>query len=104
MNDTGELILALFAGFLLGIVFFGGLWWTIRKGLRSPRPAVWFLGSLVVRTTIAVIGFHLVARGRWENLLLCLLGFIMARMLVMRRVHSPALLPCAAAKETEHAT
>jgi F1F0 ATPase subunit 2 len=22
---------------LLGAIFFGGLWWTVRKGLSSPR-------------------------------------------------------------------
>jgi F1F0 ATPase subunit 2 len=24
---------------LLGVIFFGGLWWTVRKGLSSKRPA-----------------------------------------------------------------
>ena len=27
------LILSLLAGVLLGTIFFGGLWWTIRKGI-----------------------------------------------------------------------
>ena len=36
-------------GGLLGTMFFGGLWWTVRTGVSSQRPALWFLGSLVLR-------------------------------------------------------
>ena len=48
MNEILNLILALAAGFLLGVIFFGGLWWTVQKGLSSRRPAFWFLGSLLL--------------------------------------------------------
>ena len=47
---------------LLGAIFFGGLWWTVRKGVASRRPALWFLGSLLLRTSIALAGFYVVAR------------------------------------------
>jgi F1F0 ATPase subunit 2 len=50
MNEILNLILALVAGFLLGAFFFGGLWWTVQKGLSSRRPELWFLGSLLLRT------------------------------------------------------
>ena len=39
MNEPLALGLAVVAGLLLGAIFFGGLWWTLRKGLQSPRPA-----------------------------------------------------------------
>jgi hypothetical protein len=32
MNETVILVLAGSAGVLLGVFFFGGLWWTVRKG------------------------------------------------------------------------
>jgi F1F0 ATPase subunit 2 len=69
-------------GVFLGIVYFGGLWWTIRKGLSSPQPALWFFCSLLARMGIALLGFYFVSDGRWENLLACLIGFIFARLLV----------------------
>ncbi len=47
MTDTLTLVLAGVAGLGLGAVFFGGLWWTLRKSLKSPRPALWLLGSLL---------------------------------------------------------
>ncbi len=82
MIETLNLLPAWVAGVLLGAVFFGGLWWTVRKGLSSKHPALWFLGSLLLRTSITVTGFYFVASGHWERLLVCLLGFIMARHIV----------------------
>ena len=78
MNETLSLMLALAAG-LLGAMFFGGLWWTVQKGVSSKRSALWFFGSLLLRTSIALAGFYFIARGHWERLLVCLVGFIMAR-------------------------
>ena len=82
MNETLSLALGLVTGVLLGLMFFGGLWWTIRKGVSSEQPALWFFGSLLLRTSITLAGFYLIARGNWERLLVCLLGFIMARLVV----------------------
>lgn len=69
-------------GALLGGLFFGGLWWTVRKSLASPRPAVWILCSLLLRVGITFVGFYWISSGHWERLLLCLLGFLMARQLI----------------------
>jgi F1F0 ATPase subunit 2 len=84
INETLTLVLALATGVLLGVMFFGGLWWTVRKGVSSERPALWFLGSLLLRTIITLTGFYLVARGDWRRLLMCLLGFVIARPIVTR--------------------
>ena len=84
MNDTLSLALAFATGVLLGAIFFGGLWWTVRKGLSSTQPALWFLGSLLLRTSLVLTGFYFVARGRWERVLACLLGFVAARLIATR--------------------
>jgi F1F0 ATPase subunit 2 len=81
------------AGALLGIFFFGGLWWTIRKGLASRSPALWFLGSIVIRTAVVVAGFYFVSGGAWDRILACLLGFIVARFVIIRRRRSREVLP-----------
>jgi F1F0 ATPase subunit 2 len=84
MNESLSLVLALVAGVLLGWIFFGALWWTVRKGFSSKRPALLLFCSLWLRTSIALAGFYLVAHGHWERLVVCLFGFIMARVLVTR--------------------
>ncbi|MFJ2536010.1 ATP synthase subunit I [Pseudomonas sp. NPDC087614] len=75
---------ALLAGAALGGVFFGGLWWTVRRGASSPTPARWFLASLLLRTATVLFGFYLVGAGQPLRLGLCMLGFVMARVIVLR--------------------
>lgn len=88
MNETLMLALAWVAGVLLGGIFFGGLWWTVRKGVSSKQPALWFFGSLVVRMTVALAGFYFVSGGHWERVLSCLLGFVMSSLVVTRLTRS----------------
>ena len=84
MNEFLTLSLALVSGLMLGALFFGGLWWTVQKGLSSKHPAFLFLGSLLVRTGIILVGFYFVSGNHWERLVLCLLGFVIARFIVTR--------------------
>jgi F1F0 ATPase subunit 2 len=86
MSDMPALILALLAGALLGAFFFAGLWWTVHKGVTSERPAVWFLGSLLLRTGVILAGLYLVSQGHWSRLVACLLGFLIARLIVVKRL------------------
>jgi F1F0 ATPase subunit 2 len=103
MNETLSLVLALVTGVLLGAVFFGGLWWTVQKGVSSKRSALWFFGSLLLRTSIALAGFYFIARGHWERLLVCLLGFVIARLSVTRLTRA-AEKSTHLAKETSRAS
>ena len=103
MNEPLPLVLAGLAGGVLGTLFFGGLWWTVRQGVASPRPAVWFLGSLLLRTGIVLSGFFFVSGGHWERLVACLLGFIIARFIVMRLAGPPVEQPIRSAPEARHA-
>ena len=83
MSNFLILVLALIAGLLLGATFFGGLWWTVRKGISSKHPALLFLGSLLLRISIVLLGFYFVGRGDWQRLVACLVGFIIARFIVV---------------------
>ncbi|MEZ4934310.1 MAG: ATP synthase subunit I [Saprospiraceae bacterium] len=83
-NDFTTWMLTLLTGILLGIFFFGGLWWTIHKGLTSKYAGLWFLGSMLVRTGVVLTGFYFVSGGQWERIVVCLAGFIIARLVVLR--------------------
>ncbi|MEO5926454.1 MAG: ATP synthase subunit I [Bryobacteraceae bacterium] len=95
MNESLRLLLVLMAGVVLGAVFFGGLWWTVQKNLATQQPAVWFLGSHFLRTAIVLAGFFFIGRGHWERMLVCLLGFLMARLIVttLARIRSSRSRP-----------
>ena len=103
MNETLTLVLAWVAGGTLGAIFFGGLWWTVRKGVSSKRPALWFFGSLLLRMSVALAGFYFVSGGHWERLLLCLLGFVMARLVVTWLTRPSEETQTRQAQEASHA-
>ena len=102
MNEIFTVVAALIAGMVFGAMFFGGLWWTIRKGVSSTRPALWFSVSLLLRTTLTLGGFYVVSDGHWKRLLVCLLGFTIARLIVTRLTRS-AEKPTFLAQEAGHA-
>jgi len=83
MNDFVVRALVFIVGLALGTLFFGGLWLTVKKALTSNKPTLWFLGSLVLRVGITMLGFYYVAMGDWINMLVCLLGFVIARFMVL---------------------
>jgi len=98
MNDllprSLDLTLAGAAGLVLGLLFFGGLWWTLRRAFSSARPALWVAASLLLRMAVVASGFVLVAAGDWRNLLACLLGFWAARWITIQ-LSKRAAPPCA---------
>ena len=94
MNNTLLLTISFATGIFVGLIFFAGLWWTIRKGLQSKRPASLFLGSLLLRTSLVLTGFYFVVFGLHKSqhelslprMTICLLGFLLARFFVQRQI------------------
>jgi F1F0 ATPase subunit 2 len=80
MNDILELTPSLLEGFLLGSLFYLGLRLTVEKGLSSRNPALWFSISMFTRIGLAISGFYLIARDDWKKIVLCLVGFTLARI------------------------
>ncbi len=96
LDDSGGVWVwagSLLAGGALGVVFFGGLWWTVQRGAASGTPARWFLGSFVLRTATVLAGFYAVGAGQPVRLLLCMLGFLLARAIVLRMTRVEPVAP-----------
>jgi F1F0 ATPase subunit 2 len=105
MNEVLPYALAFLAGALLGVLFFVGLWWTVQKGVTSQWPALWFFGSLLLRTGMILTGFYFVAQGDWSRFMLCLLGFFIARVIVVKLLEpAPAEEQTSLDKEPSNAT
>jgi F1F0 ATPase subunit 2 len=103
MNDFLLLAATLAAGLLLGAFFFGGLWWTVVKGISSPKPALWFFGSMLLRTSVTLAGVYFVGREDWRRWLQCLLGFVLARLVVKWLTRPPVEHRNTGASETTYA-
>ncbi|RFS20183.1 ATP synthase subunit I [Chitinophaga silvatica] len=82
MNETMYNIFVFIAGIAIGILFFGGLWWTTRKALTSKKPAILFAISFVVRLGITILLFYALSGGHWEELLVCFGGFLLGRVII----------------------
>jgi F1F0 ATPase subunit 2 len=89
MSETLLLPIAWIGGMMLGTMFFGGLWWTVRKSLSARQPALWLFVSLMLRLSLALVGFYFIGQGDWKRLLFCLFGFVMARLVVTRLTRPP---------------
>lgn len=74
------------AGLVLGAFYFIALWRTVRKVPDTPSPLRLMLGSFVVRTAVVLPGFYFVMNGHWERLVIALIGFILMRMILTRRL------------------
>jgi F1F0 ATPase subunit 2 len=90
MTGVALLLAALGAGLILGIVFFGGLWWTVRRGLATSVPAVWFGLSALGRMSIVVCGLYCFARLGLPSLIACVCGLLVARGAVKHLTRLPA--------------
>ncbi len=104
MSETIMLIVMWMAGVILGTIFFGGLWWTVQKGVSSGQPWAWFLGSFIIRMGITMAGFYYLSLGRWQRLLPIVLGFFTARFIITRIIGKPDRQINSTSKGARHAS
>jgi F1F0 ATPase subunit 2 len=81
-----QLVFAFLGGAGLGVFYFLGLWWTVQKLPSARSPALLSLASFAVRTAVVLTGFYFIMGGQWERLMACLVGFVGARIVLLRRL------------------
>ncbi|HZJ37063.1 MAG TPA: ATP synthase subunit I [Gillisia sp.] len=102
MNEIVYMMFVFTAGLVLGILFFGGLWLTVKKAVTSQRPALWFIGSFLIRVSITLVGFYYLSQGSWKNLLISVSGFIIARTIIIYLTKSIEEKSIQLKKQTSH--
>lgn len=91
-GDIFYYLIALLSGASIGLFYFGGLWWTVRRLPKVPNPAIWSFGSFWIRMTISLFAFYSVMGGHPERLLISVLGFTLVRIVLVRKL-KPAAAP-----------
>jgi F1F0 ATPase subunit 2 len=86
MTDLLAFTLAFLTGAVLGFIFYGGLWLTVRKVVTAKRQPLWLPASLFVRILITFAGFFIICGANHKNFAACVAGFIFARLLAMKLV------------------
>ncbi|MBK8490875.1 MAG: ATP synthase subunit I [Saprospirales bacterium] len=102
MNEISYRIVAFVLGLVLGTIFFGGLWFTVKKSVVSKTPALWIFGSFIFRVGIIMLGFYFISSGSWQRLLISLAGFIVARFIVAHITRPKAALQMQNKREVSH--
>ncbi len=85
MTRVLEIIMPLLAGLGLGLFFFGGLLWTVRRipGNTRPKTLVWT--SFLIRQISTVVVLILVCRDEWIRWTAAMTGFLLVRTLLIHR-------------------
>lgn len=85
-----DALLAIVAGFAVGLLFYGGLWWTVQRAAEFRNPTLLVLGSAGLRTAATLGVFYWVSGSEWSRMLMCLLGFLLARLAVTWATRLPS--------------
>lgn len=86
MREALLLFAALVAGAGLSVPMFGGLWWTLRRLPSSRHPTLLAVGSFWLRLAVTVLGFYLITAGDWRRGAVALVGFLIGRTILVRRL------------------
>ncbi len=84
MNNLVMILQAGIIGLVCGTFYFGGLYWTVEKGLSSKRPVLLFLGSFLLRSGAVLAAFYFTMDGQAIRALISLAGFVIARVIINR--------------------
>jgi F1F0 ATPase subunit 2 len=79
-------------GLGLGLLYYGGLWLTLRKLTQLRQPAIWLSLSLLLRMIAVVAVLYLLFADSWQQLLLALLGMLIMRSVLVQRIKPTATM------------
>ena len=83
MIETG--LYMLFSGSVLGLLFFVGLWFTVKQAMLSSTPHRWFILSFALRMTLLLMAFFFISKSaQWQDLACALIGFVITRSILIR--------------------
>lgn len=84
MNDAVTLTSAFAFGAGLGLLYFFGLWSTVRRLPLLPWAPLWLLLSLFLRLALLLGGLYWIGAGDWRRYVAALLGIILVRLVLTR--------------------
>ena len=84
MIEVTQLVISLAVGVVLGMAYFGGLWWTVARLDRVHKPALFFLFSLTIRLACLLSAYFLILQLGILPLMFSLVGLLLARIVVLR--------------------
>ncbi|OPL09561.1 MAG: hypothetical protein AVO33_00255 [delta proteobacterium ML8_F1] len=87
------MILGFFGGIVLGIIFFGGLYWSVNKLPTMKHPGLLMVVSMLLRMAILLGGLYFVMAGELKNLLAAVVGVILVKFVMIAKVKKDPSAP-----------
>jgi F1F0 ATPase subunit 2 len=78
-----------FIGIILGIIFFGGLYWTVLKLNYVKYPSLLIMGSFLLRMAVLLLGLYFISKNGYKGVLFALLGIIVLKFVMIFTMKKP---------------
>jgi F1F0 ATPase subunit 2 len=79
------IILSVIAGILLSIIYFGGLWYTIKNIEKWRSPWLLITGSYLARSVIVLASFYLLIMNHWSYMVAAFIAFMITRQAIVNK-------------------
>jgi F1F0 ATPase subunit 2 len=73
-------------GLGLGMLYFGGLYLTLKRLPGSRQPALLAYGSFAARSLVCLLGFYLISRSGLVGLIGSIVGFVLMKLALVSRI------------------
>lgn len=86
--DPYILIFSLFMGIALSVLYYGGLWLTVKKVVIHRKSGLIFVLSFIIRIILVCIGFYFVIKKGLVPASVCFIAFLVTRKLLINYTHT----------------
>jgi F1F0 ATPase subunit 2 len=83
--NSAQLLLSFLTGVIVGGLYFGGLWYTVRRLPTTRHPALLAVGSFTLRLALLLAAIYFLTTTHWSSVFSALAGILLARTLLIRR-------------------
>ena len=70
-------------GLGIGLIYFGGLYWSTEKIESVKSPAFLMVGSMIIRMAILLFGLYYLAQSGYQSILAGFIGIMMVRFIMV---------------------
>lgn len=90
LQSAAELTTGFVVGILLGVAFFGGLWWTTQRLMSCRNPSLLVLTSLLLRMGVLAVGLFALTHVGPGAVVAAGCGVLLVRCWMIRVVGRPS--------------
>jgi len=81
-----EIAISVIGGTALGLLYFGGLWWTVNRIRNVDHAVGFYLASLIIRAAVLLLSLFWLLQLGIVNLFVAVIGFFAVRLVLIRRL------------------